>query len=90
MIEIVIANGIAIIGAMLKTICVPLNKPKKMLPLKSPKRAKKVSTSTEDLYLLFLDKWLNTISLLGLLIEYSNTLRIIVIRMAEISKGANA
>ena len=75
---------------MLKATWVPLNKPKKILPLKSPKRAKKVSTRTEDLYLLFLDKWLKTISLLGLFIEYSNTLRTIVIRIAEISKGANA
>ena len=75
---------------MLKATLVPLNKPKKILPLKSPRRAKKVSTRTEDLYLLFLDKWLNTISLLGLFIEYSNTLRKIVIKIAEISKGANA
>ena len=64
---------------MLKATLVPLNKPKKILPLKSPRRAKKVSTRTEDLYLLFLDKWLNTISLLGLFIEYSNTLRKIAV-----------
>ena len=75
---------------MLKAICVPLKKPKKILPLKSPNLAKKVSTRTEDLYLLFFDKWLNTISLLGLLIEYSNTRNKTVTKIAEISKGANA
>ena len=52
----VIANGIANRGAALKTIWVPLNRPRKILPLKSPNRAKKVSTRTDDLYLLFLDK----------------------------------
>ena len=85
----VIANGIANKGAMLKTIWDPLKRPRKILPLKSPKRAKKVSTRTDDLYLLFLDKWLNTISLLGLFIEYSKTLSKTVIKTAEMSNGAN-
>ena len=87
--DMVIANGIANRGATLKTIWVPLKKPRKMLPLKSPNRAKNVSTRTDDLYLLFLDKWLNTISLLGLLIEYSKTLSKTVIKTAETSNGAN-
>jgi len=43
-------------GATLKAIWVPLKRPRKILPLKSPKRAKKVSTRTDDLYLLFFDK----------------------------------
>ena len=48
-----------------------------MLPVRSPNRVKKVSIKTVDLYLSPLVSWLYAISRLGLLKEYSKTLRVV-------------
>ena len=48
-----------------------------LLPVKSPNLEIKVSMKTDDLYLSSFFNELKIISLVGLLIAYSNTLRII-------------
>ena len=70
------ANGIANIGIILIPNPIILPNQINILPVKSPNRVKKVSIKTVDLYLSPLVSWLYAISRLGLLKEYSKTLRV--------------
>ena len=70
------ANGIANKGIILIPNPIILPNQINILPVKSPNLVKNVSIKTVDLYLSSLVSWLYAISRLGLLKEYSKTLRV--------------
>ena len=81
------AIGIAINGKVFAAILVNFPIAINPLPDKSPNLDMKVSINTVDLYLSFFLKVLNIVSLVGLFIPYSKTLKKIVTMPTEIIEG---